>query len=94
MGCSPNYGPLLVIYGLYKGYVEAMFRISQNYRPLLVIGYIIAPNIAGYQNRTLMLGTSGNYTHKHKSVTLYPRPLNPGPFSLNPRPAGFEAVNS
>ena len=83
MGCSPNYGPLLVIYGLYRGYI--WFRVSQNYRPLLVIGYITAPNIAGYQNRTLMLGTTHINT---ESVTLYPRPLDPGPFSLNlfPKP--------
>ena len=34
---------------------------SQNCGPLLAIDYIIAPNVSGYQNATLILGT----THVH-----------------------------
>ena len=30
----------------------------QNYWPLLVIGYFTAPNIYGYQNGNLILGTT------------------------------------
>ena len=48
---------------LNKGYLGAIqgnigLKVSQNYGSLLAIGYITTYNVQGYQNGTLILGTT------------------------------------
>ena len=91
---APCFGPPAGVLA-HLGERSAMHRgCSENYGPVLVIDYITAPNMLGYQNRILILGTTHIWSCALRSQPPPPPPPNGIPPPHPPMKCYFKSADS